>query len=199
MARVTVEDCVGAVPNRFDLVLLSAQRARELSAGADALVAPDKDKNGVIALREIAEEAVVPAEVQENIVKSLQMRTMQEEMEQEAVRVFAPRTPQPDETDETDDEAETQADVQADSDVDAGADAGAEKTEPATEDAEESAESAESQEAEESADKAEAGKAEDAEPPGAPLESMDEDDILDALRKQSDSTRGAHEMRGGDD
>ena len=198
MARVTVEDCVGAVPNRFDLVLLSAQRARELSAGADALVAPDKDKNGVIALREIAEEAVVPAEVQENIVKSLQMRTMQEEMEQEAVRVFAPRTPQTDKTDETDDEAETQADVQADTESDAGA----EKTEPAADAPEADAaaeESAESQEAEESADKAEAGKAEDAEPPGAPLESMDEDDILDALRKQSDSTRGAHEMRGGDD
>ena len=199
MARVTVEDCVGAVPNRFDLVLLSAQRARELSAGADALVAPDKDKNGVIALREIAEEAVVPAEVQENIVKSLQMRTMQEEMEQEAVRVFAPRTPQTDKPDETDDEAETQADVQAD----AESDAGAEKTEPAAdaleadaaaEESAESEEAGESDEAEKSAD-----KAEDAEPPGAPLESMDEDDILDALRKQSDSTRGAHEMRGGDD
>ena len=54
LARVTVEDCVDKVPNRFDLVLLSGHRARQLSGGADPLVSRDRDKNPVVALREIA-------------------------------------------------------------------------------------------------------------------------------------------------
>ncbi len=60
MARVTVEDCVVKIPNRFDLVLLSAQRARAVSAGAPLTIERDNDKNPVIALREIAEETVQP-------------------------------------------------------------------------------------------------------------------------------------------
>ena len=56
MARVTVEDCVDKVSNRFDLVLLSAQRARQISGGADLTIDRDRDKNPVVALREIAEE-----------------------------------------------------------------------------------------------------------------------------------------------
>ena len=60
MARVTVEDCVDKVPNRFDLVLLSAQRARQISGGAELTIDRDRDKNPVVALREVAEETVKP-------------------------------------------------------------------------------------------------------------------------------------------
>ena len=63
MARVTVEDCVDKVPNRFDLVLLAAQRARQISGGADLTIDRDRDKNPVVALREIAEVTVKPKEL----------------------------------------------------------------------------------------------------------------------------------------
>jgi DNA-directed RNA polymerase subunit omega len=72
MARVTVEDCVDKVPNRFDLVLISAQRARQISGGAELTIDRDRDKNPVVALREIAEETVRPDELQETLVSSLQ-------------------------------------------------------------------------------------------------------------------------------
>lgn len=72
MARVTVEDCVDKIPNRFDLVLLAAQRAREISGGAELTVDRDRDKNPVVALREIAEETVKPKLLQESLVGSLQ-------------------------------------------------------------------------------------------------------------------------------
>ena len=72
MARVTVEDCIDKVPNRFDLVLVAAQRAREIAGGAEITVDRDRDKNPVVALREIAEETVVPSELQESIVVNLQ-------------------------------------------------------------------------------------------------------------------------------
>ena len=72
MARVTVEDCVDKVPNRFDLVLLAAQRAREISGGAELTVDRDRDKNPVVALREIADETVVPKILKESLVNSLQ-------------------------------------------------------------------------------------------------------------------------------
>ena len=72
MARVTVEDCVDKVPNRFDLVLLAAQRARQISSGAELTLDRDRDKNPVVALREIAEETVTPAELQEAVVGGLQ-------------------------------------------------------------------------------------------------------------------------------
>jgi DNA-directed RNA polymerase subunit omega len=68
MARVTVEDCVDKIPNRFDLVLLAAQRAREISGGAEMTIERDRDKNPVVALREIAEETVLPAELQDALV-----------------------------------------------------------------------------------------------------------------------------------
>src|SRR3546814_9946532 len=63
MARVTVEDCVDKIPNRFDLVLLAAQRAREISGGAELTLDRDRDKNPVVALREIAEETVLPVDL----------------------------------------------------------------------------------------------------------------------------------------
>lgn len=72
MARVTVEDCVDKVTNRFDLVLLAAQRAREISGGAELTVDRDRDKNPVVALREIAEETVLPVELHESLVSTLQ-------------------------------------------------------------------------------------------------------------------------------
>ena len=72
MARVTVEDCVDKVSNRFDLVLLSAQRARQVSGGAELTIDRDRDKNPVVALREIAEETVKPAELKESLISSLQ-------------------------------------------------------------------------------------------------------------------------------
>jgi len=72
MARVTVEDCVDKVPNRFDLVLLAAQRAREISGGAELTVDRDRDKNPVVALREIAEQTIRPNELQESLTQSMQ-------------------------------------------------------------------------------------------------------------------------------
>ncbi len=72
MARVTVEDCVDKIPNRFDLVLLAGQRAREISGGAELTVDRDRDKNPVVALREIAEATVRPKELKESLVQSLQ-------------------------------------------------------------------------------------------------------------------------------
>ena len=72
MARVTVEDCVDKVPNRFDLVLLAAQRAREISGGAELTIERDRDKNPVVALREIAEETVRPRELHESAIVNLQ-------------------------------------------------------------------------------------------------------------------------------
>jgi DNA-directed RNA polymerase subunit omega len=84
MARVTVEDCVDKVPNRFDLVLLAAQRAREISGGAELTIDRDRDKNPVVALREIAETTVRPKALHESLVQSLQ-RVLPDE-EDEATR-----------------------------------------------------------------------------------------------------------------
>ena len=72
MARVTVEDCVDKVSNRFDLVLLAAQRARQISGGAELTIDRDRDKNPVVALRELADETVRPRQLEEALVGSLQ-------------------------------------------------------------------------------------------------------------------------------
>jgi len=79
MARVTVEDCVDKIPNRFDLVLLAAQRARQISGGAELTIDRDRDKNPVVALREIAEETVVPDDLSEAVVQTLQRVQIDEE------------------------------------------------------------------------------------------------------------------------
>ena len=79
MARVTVEDCVDKVPNRFDLVLLAAQRARQVSGGADLTIERDRDKNPVVALREIAEQTVKPRDLEEAVIGNLQKVRIDEE------------------------------------------------------------------------------------------------------------------------
>ncbi len=72
MARVTVEDCIDKVPNRFELILLAAHRARAVSAGAPITVERDNDKNPVVALREIAEQTLSPADLKEDLIHSMQ-------------------------------------------------------------------------------------------------------------------------------
>jgi len=72
MARVTVEDCVTKIPNRFELVMTAAQRARDIAAGADLNLERDLDKNPVVALREIADELVDFGELEETLVRGLQ-------------------------------------------------------------------------------------------------------------------------------
>jgi DNA-directed RNA polymerase subunit omega len=81
MARVTVEDCVDKVPNRFDLVLLSGFRARQLSGGAEPILDRDRDKNPVVALREIAAKALKPDDLKEAYVRSLQKHAEVDEPE----------------------------------------------------------------------------------------------------------------------
>jgi DNA-directed RNA polymerase subunit omega len=84
MARVTVEDCVQKVPNRFNLVLLAANRARAIAAGSPISLDRDNDKNPVVALREIAEDMVNPLELRENLISSLQRVDEHSEAEEEA-------------------------------------------------------------------------------------------------------------------
>ncbi len=89
MARVTVEDCVDKIPNRFDLVMMAAQRARNISAGAQLTVDRDNDKNPVVALREIADETVPLEELEEGLVKGLQAFVEMDEPEEEEMDVLA--------------------------------------------------------------------------------------------------------------
>jgi DNA-directed RNA polymerase subunit omega len=85
MARVTVEDCVDKVENRFDLVLLASHRARMVSAGQQITIERDNDKNPVVALREIAEETVTPEDLREELIHTLQKYTEVDEPEPETV------------------------------------------------------------------------------------------------------------------
>jgi DNA-directed RNA polymerase subunit omega len=82
MARVTVEDCVDKIPNRFDLVLAAGFRARQLSGGAETLVDRDRDKNPVVALREIAAKVLKPEDLKEDHIKSLQKHAEVDEPEE---------------------------------------------------------------------------------------------------------------------
>ena len=89
MARVTVEDCVDKVPNRFRLVMLAAQRARELSVGSQLTVDRDNDKNPVVALREIAEETVGVGDLEEELILGLQRHADTDDPEEEAAELLA--------------------------------------------------------------------------------------------------------------
>ena len=82
MARVTVEDCVDKIPNRFDLVLAASFRARQLSGGAETLVDRDRDKNPVVALREIAAKELRPEDLKEDHIKSMQKHAEVDEPEE---------------------------------------------------------------------------------------------------------------------
>ena len=84
MARVTVEDCIDKVDNRFELVLLAGHRARQISQGAPITVPRDNDKNPVVALREIAEETLSPDDLKEDLIHSLQKHVEVDEPEAEA-------------------------------------------------------------------------------------------------------------------
>jgi DNA-directed RNA polymerase subunit omega len=89
MARVTVEDCVDKIPNRFDLVLLAATRARAISSGAELLVDRDRDKNPVVALREIADEQIKPTDLKEALVTSMQRVVANEDDTPDAIGSLA--------------------------------------------------------------------------------------------------------------
>ena len=82
MARVTVEDCVLKVPNRFELVLLAAQRAREVTSGAPLTLDRDDDKNPVVALREIADETIQLAHLKDSLVRGMQKHVEMDEPEE---------------------------------------------------------------------------------------------------------------------
>ena len=88
MARVTVEDCVDKVPNRFELVLLAAHRAREVSSGAAITVDRDNDKNPVVSLREIAEETQSADELRERLIESNQTQIEVDEPEDDAMALL---------------------------------------------------------------------------------------------------------------
>lgn len=89
MARVTVEDCIDKIPNRYELLMVAAQRAKDLSAGAPMTVEKDNDKNPVIALREIAENTVNIEELQRSLVMGLQKYVEVEEPEEEELEILA--------------------------------------------------------------------------------------------------------------
>ena len=93
MARVTVEDCVVKGPNRFDLVMLAAQRARDISSGAQLTLDRDNDKNPVIALREIADETVDLTVLADALVKGHQRQVEFDEPEEEAADFELPQVP----------------------------------------------------------------------------------------------------------
>ena len=95
MARVTVEDCIDKVPNRFELVLLAAHRARAISGGMPITVERDNDKNPVVALREVAEETISPEDLKEDLIHSVQKYVEVDEPEPDAAPLVAadPRMP----------------------------------------------------------------------------------------------------------
>ncbi len=89
MARVTVEDCIDKIPNRYELLMIATQRAKDISAGAPIMVSRDNDKNPVVALREIAEEKVNIEELQKSLVLGLQKYVEVEEPEDEEIEILA--------------------------------------------------------------------------------------------------------------
>ena len=92
MARVTVEDCIEKIENRFDLVLMAAHRARMISSGAQITVSRDNDKNPVVALREIGDGAISPDDLHEDMIHSLQKYVEVDEPEAEAVPMISGTT-----------------------------------------------------------------------------------------------------------
>ena len=132
MARVTVEDCVVKVPNRFELVMLAAHRARDIAAGASLTIERDNDKNPVVALREIADQTIPIDHMRENLIKGMQKLVEVDEPEEEEMDEIAAQqlaaaegelagVPAEDEDGEEDDELLPEGDdVASDSEADAG-------------------------------------------------------------------------------
>jgi DNA-directed RNA polymerase subunit omega len=89
MARVTVEDCIGQVPNRFKLVSLAAQRARQIAAGSPLTIDRDNDKNPVVALREIADQTVSIEALENDLIQNLQKHVQGDEPEEELIDLLA--------------------------------------------------------------------------------------------------------------
>lgn len=89
MARVTVEDCIDKIPNRYELLMVASQRAKDIAAGSSITVSRDNDKNPVIALREIADETVSIEELQKSLVMGLQKYVEVEEPEEEELEILA--------------------------------------------------------------------------------------------------------------
>lgn len=89
MARVTVEDCIDKVPNRFELVLLAAHRARTIQAGSPLTIDRDNDKNPVVALREIAEKTVSPDDMKEGLIHAIQKHVEVDEPETDAAPLLS--------------------------------------------------------------------------------------------------------------
>ena len=89
MARVTVEDCVEKIPNRYELLMVAAQRAKDIEAGSPLRVERDNDKNAVVALREIAEDKVSIEDLQKSLVLNLQKYVEVEEPEEEEIEIIA--------------------------------------------------------------------------------------------------------------
>lgn len=89
MARVTVEDCIDKIPNRYELLMVATQRAKDLSSGSPLTVARDNDKNPVVALREIADETISIEELQKSLVMGLQKYVEVEEPEEEELEILA--------------------------------------------------------------------------------------------------------------
>ncbi len=88
MARVTVEDCVDKVPNRFELVMLAAHRAREIAAGSPLTIGRDHDKNPVVALREIAEETQLADDLRERMIEANQTQIEVDEPEEDSMALL---------------------------------------------------------------------------------------------------------------
>jgi len=115
MARVTVEDCVTRIPNRFDLVLLAARRARDISAGAPLTIDRDNDKNPVVALREIADATIDTGVVKDELIRAFQRHVEVEEPEESLMELsgagddfesFGAEPPAPAAAAESDEDAE---------------------------------------------------------------------------------------------
>ncbi|MDH3335036.1 MAG: DNA-directed RNA polymerase subunit omega [Rhodospirillaceae bacterium] len=112
MARVTVEDCVTKIPNRFDLLMIAAQRARNISSGAELTLDRDNDKNPVVALREIADETVDFSELEDGIVTGLQRYVEVEEPEEDEMDLM-----QAIHHDVEEDELEAQTDIEEEDEI----------------------------------------------------------------------------------
>ncbi len=91
MARVTVEDCILKIPNRFELVMTAAQRARQIAAGAPLSLDRDNDKNPVVALREIADETVDLAVLKQTLIQGMQKHVEPDEPEEDRMELLAPK------------------------------------------------------------------------------------------------------------